>query len=377
MEYQAEIAIVGGGILGLAHAYAAATRGRKVVLFERSPRAAGASVRNFGMIWPIGQPHGEMHETAKRSREIWAQVLREAQLPHYLTGSLHVVYRDDEAAVAQEFAGLAPALGYECQWLDSRGVLERSQAVHPKQLLGGLWSGLELTVDPRITIAALPAFLAERYGVQFRFATAVRSIDLPRIEAGAEHWKAECAIVCSGDDFETLYPEHFAGSGLTRVKLQMLRTLPQPAAWKLGPALAAGLTLRFYPSFSICTALAALRSRIMAETPEYERWHIHGLISQTAAGELTLGDSHEYGECVDVFNKEEVDQMILRYISGFLRAPDMSTAQRWHGVYAKHPEKPYIRLTPAAGVHIVTGVGGSGMTLSFGLAERTIQGMNL
>ena len=133
MEHQAEVAIVGGGILGLAHAYAAARRGRKVVLFERSLRAAGASVRNFGMIWPIGQPHGEMHETAMRSRQIWAEVLQEARLPHDLTGSLHVVHRDDEAAVAQEFAALAPSLGYECQWLDSRGVLERSQAVHPEQ----------------------------------------------------------------------------------------------------------------------------------------------------------------------------------------------------------------------------------------------------
>jgi FAD dependent oxidoreductase TIGR03364 len=377
MEHRADVAIVGGGILGLAHAYAAAKQGRKVVLFERSPRAAGASVRNFGMIWPIGQPQGEMHETAIRSREIWVEVLRDAQLPHFLTGSLLVVYRDDEASVAQEFAALAPSLGYECQWLDARGVLERSQAVRSEQLLGGLWSGTELTVDPRVTIAALPAFLSERYGVQFRFATAVRSIELPLIEAGAEQWNADCVIVCGGDDFETLYPEHFGVAGLTRVKLQMLRTPPQPSSWKLGPALAAGLTLRFYPSFSVCTTLAALRRRIMAETPEYERWHIHGLISQTAGGELTLGDSHEYGACVDVFNKEEVDHMILHYISGFLCAPDMSIAQRWHGVYAKHPEKPYIRLYPAEGVRILTGVGGSGMTLSFGLAERTIHEMNL
>jgi len=204
MEYKAEVAIVGGGILGLAHAYAAAKRGRRVVLFERSPRAAGASVRNFGMIWPVGQPHGEMHETAMRSREIWAEVLRDAQLPHFLTGSLHVVYRDDEAAVAQEFARLAPALGYECQWLDARGVLERSHAVRSEQLLGGLWSRTELTVDPHVTIAALPTFLSERYGVQFRFTAAVRSIDLPRIEAGAEQWKTDCAIVCGGDDFENV-----------------------------------------------------------------------------------------------------------------------------------------------------------------------------
>jgi hypothetical protein len=169
----------------------------------------------------------------------------------------------------------------------------------------------------------------------------------------------------------------YAQSGLTRVKLQMLRTEPQGDGWRLGPALAAGLTLRFYPAFSVCTTLPALKQRIANETPEYDRWGIHGLVSQTAEGELTLGDSHEYGLCVDVFNKEEIDELILRYISGFLRAPSMKIAQRWYGVYAKHPEQPYLSLNAAPGVRIVTSPGGSGMTLSFGVAARTMEEMGL
>src|ERR1700758_3431448 len=108
MERIADVAVVGGGILGLAHAFAAARRGKRVILFERNQRASGASVRNFGMIWPIGQPHGEMHSLAVQSREIWLKVLRDAALPHSLAGSLHVAYRSDEAAVLREFAELAP-----------------------------------------------------------------------------------------------------------------------------------------------------------------------------------------------------------------------------------------------------------------------------
>jgi FAD dependent oxidoreductase TIGR03364 len=375
MENTAEIAIVGAGIMGLAHAFAAATRGRRVVVFERDLRASRASVRNFGLIWPIGQPHGTLHQVALKSRTHWLQVLNEARLPYRSTGSLHVVYRKDEADVAREFAELAPGLGYDCCWLKRDEVLARSAAVTPGHLIGALWSPLELTVDPRMTIATLPEYLNKKFGVQFRFGCAVREIDLPVIEAGNERWKVDRAIVCSGEDFETLYPGVYAAVGLTRVKLQMLRTEPQTAGWHLGPALAAGLTLRFYPSFGVCRTLTALKKRIMEETPEYDRWGIHGLVSQTASGELTFGDSHEYGLNVDVFNREEIDDLMLDYIAGFLRAPVMRIGQRWYGVYAKHPDRAYVSLDAAPGVRIVTSPGGAGMTLSFGIAADTLAGM--
>src|SRR5215468_2890126 len=94
-----DVAVVGAGIVGLAHAYIAARSGKTVVVFERGPAATGASIRNFGMIWPIGQPAGHLHELALQSREIWLEVLRDARCPSLPTGSLHVTYREDEAAV--------------------------------------------------------------------------------------------------------------------------------------------------------------------------------------------------------------------------------------------------------------------------------------
>jgi glycine/D-amino acid oxidase-like deaminating enzyme len=55
--------------------YVAAKQGRSVVVFERRLRAQGASVGNFGTIWPVGQPPGVMHEIALRSRRLWLAVL--------------------------------------------------------------------------------------------------------------------------------------------------------------------------------------------------------------------------------------------------------------------------------------------------------------
>jgi FAD dependent oxidoreductase TIGR03364 len=380
MNLSADVAVIGGGILGLAHAYVLSRRGRRVVLFERHRRAAGASVRNFGMIWPVGQPAGEMHSLALRSREIWLEALDAAGLNYRLTGSLHVAHHDDEADVLREFAEIGPRAAYECQWLDAAATLARSSAVQPEGLRGSLWSGTELTVDPREVVGRFPSFLAGS-GVTVRYGAAVRKIELPVVEAtaadgsGAEVWNVESAVVCAGDDFETLFPGAFAGSGLIRCKLQMLRTAPQPDGWQLGPSLAAGLTLRFYKSFAICSTLDALRARVAAEKPAYDREGIHVLASQTADGAITLGDSHEYGAEVDVFNKSEIDDLILSEAATFMRLPDWSIAERWYGVYSLHPQKGYFTAEPAPGVRMVTAPGGSGMTLSFGLAELTAREM--
>ena len=373
----ADVAIVGAGILGLAHAFVAAQAGKSVVVFDRSPRARGASVRNFGMIWPIGQPHGEMHQMALQSRAIWLEVLDGAKLPYRPEGSLHVVYHADEADVVQEFVAAAPTLGYDCAWLDREETLARSQALQPEGLLGALWSPTELTVDPRQIINQLPPYLSERYGVRFAWSTVVRSIANGLVETGTARWQAERVIVCSGEDFETLYPEHYSASGLTRCKLQMLRTTPQPSGWQLGPSLASGLTLRHYASFGICPSLPAFRRRVAETMPEYNRWGIHALVAQTVDGALTLGDSHEYGLAVDIFNKEEIDQLILDYTFSFLRVPRPEIAERWYGVYAKHPEKPLVTMDPEAGVRIVASPGGSGMTLSFGVAEQSMRALGV
>lgn len=377
IHHEADLAIVGAGIVGLAHARLAARAGLRVVVFERNPRACGASVRNFGMIWPIGQPHGTLHTLSLRSRELWLDTLTESKLPFFDTGSLHAAYRDDEAAVGREFSEKAPSLGYDCSWLPPQEALRKSAALAPGDLRGALWSPTELTVDPRQILGTLPSFLSRKYGVEFRFNSPVCSVSSGEVETSSERWKAAHVIICAGDDFHTLFPEQYATLALTRCKLQMMRTPPQPGGWLLGPSLAFGLTFRHYPTFRVCESLTKLKERVAREEPDLERWGIHVMVSQSITGELTLGDSHEYSLAVDIFDKRRIDEIILDYARRHLRVPALEPAEHWHGVYAKHPDHTFQVLVPADRVKAVIVTSGVGMTMSFGIAEQVLSAESL
>lgn len=370
--HHADVAVVGAGIVGLAHALAAARKGLKVVVFERNPTAVGASIRNFGMVWPIGQPIGSLLDRALRSREIWVEVASLAGFHLDQCGSLHLAYRQDEMDVLQEFVDTRRDDKYSIALLTPAQVAEKSSAAVMDGLLGALWSATEAIVDPREAIAKLPNFLTTDYGVEFRFNNVVTDISYPNFVAGGEEWTCDRLYVCSGTDFETLYPSVYQQSGITKVKLQMLRTVPQPNHWRLGPALCAGLTLTHYTAFAHCLSLTSLKARIQAETPYFVEWGIHVMVSQNALGELTIGDSHEYGLNPDPFDRTDLNQYILEYFKCFAQPPLLSIAQTWHGIYAKIPNQTELVVHPEPGVTIVNAPGGAGMTLSFGLAEQVV-----
>ncbi len=369
-EKSADVIIVGAGIVGLAVAYQAAKKGKKVVIIERSVQAQGASIRNFGLIWPIGQAKGPLLDRAMRSRTAWLTVAPEAGIWLNQNGSLQLAHHQDEWDIINEFYEANKDDGFQVELIDPAKAKALSPGISISGLKGGLYSRTECTVDPREAISKLPGYLEKKYGVEFVFGTVAQSIDKDSVIAGGSKWRADKVFVCSGADFETLFPDVYQQSGITKCKLQMMRTGPQPAAWRVGPSLCAGLTLLHYGAFKDCKSIPALKARAETEMPELVKWGIHVLVSQNEHGELVLGDSHEYGLSLSPFDKEEINEHILSYLSTFFEAPDMTIQERWHGIYPKLEGNTEFVAKIDDHTTIVNGLSGAGMTLSFGLAEE-------
>lgn len=369
--------VIGAGIVGLATARALAAQGFSVKVFDRTNRAVGASIRNFGMIWPIGQPAGKMYDRAVRSRNVWKEIAPIADFWHEPAGSLHLAYHPDEWQVLQELYEVFRQEGRPVRLMDKAAITASSPAVKAEGLLGGLHSADEVIVDPREAIGNLPGWLSEQYKVEFFWGKCVSYISDQIVYIGnEEEYEADLVFICNGADFETLYPEQFAEQPVTKCKLQMMRLVSQPDDWRIGPALCGGLSLIHYNSFKAAPSLAQLKDRYAAEMSDYLQWGIHVMVSQNGRGELTVGDSHEYGLTHDPFDKDFINRMILDYLRRFACFRDWSVTETWNGVYAKLTDgEADLFFSPEPYVYVINGVGGAGMTLSFGLAEELVAGL--
>jgi glycine/D-amino acid oxidase-like deaminating enzyme len=154
-----------------------------------------------------------------------------------------------------------------------------------------------------------------------------------------------------------------------------MRFIDQKNDSRIGTSVCGGLSLIHYNSFKTAGSLSKLKKRYEEEMAEYLAWGIHVMVAQNEKGELTVGDSHEYGISFDPFDNAKVNALITDYLQQFMATNDWQLVQSWNGIYPKMTNgATELVLHPEQGVYILNGLGGAGMTLSFGLAEETVSG---
>jgi FAD dependent oxidoreductase TIGR03364 len=361
-----DVAVIGAGIVGLAHALAASRLGLNVIVLDRDAQANGASVRNFGFVTVTGQEQGAVWRRARRSRDVWAEIAGPAGIAIEQRGLLMVAQRPEAEAVLDAF--LQTEMAEDCLWLDRAAAKARLGGMAPAMLRGALFSPIDLRIESRDAVPALARWLEAGDRVSIRRAVAVHGIETGHVETSAGTIRADAIIVCPGDDLSTLFPDTLAKAALTRCKLQMLRLAPPGV--RLPATLMSDLSLVRYLGYAALPEAAALRARLEAEQPAHLANGIHLIVAQGADGSLIVGDSHHYAQTPDPFASDAVERLILdEFAAVFGAVPPV--IERWIGTYASGAGHSIVE-TPADGVRLVLVTSGTGASTAFALAEEVI-----
>lgn len=365
-----DLAVVGAGILGLAHALAATRRGKRVVVIDRDAQANGASIRNFGFITVTGQQAGACWARAMRTRDIWAEVAPKAGIDILQRGLTVLAERPEALAVLEAFR--KTDMGADCR-LMTRAELATDLPV-TDSVAAGLRSPHELRVESRTAIPRLAAWLEGEMGVDFLWQRRVTGIGLPRIETSAGTVMAEAVVVCPGDEFTGLHADRIAAMGFTRCLLHMLRVAPATAVTLPTPVMS-DLGLARYLGYAELPEAAALAARLDADKAEARAEGIHLIAVQSADGSLVVGDSHRYAATPHPFAGAHVDDLILDELDAVLHLPGRRVTERWTGTYASASDRlAWIdHVSDAEKLVIVTS--GTGASTGFAIAEETINSL--
>jgi FAD dependent oxidoreductase TIGR03364 len=362
-----DLVIVGAGIVGLAHALAAARRGLKAVVVERDAQANGASIRNFGFVTVTGQQAGKSWRRARRSRDVWAEIAPQAGIDIEHRGLVLTARRPEAAAVLDAF--LTSETGEGCEVLAEHTARERFPFLSGR-FLSALWSPHDIRVESRRALPLLAKYLEREHGVEIRNNTSVLEIAPPEILTSRGKLRASAIVVATGDAFNSLYAERLEQYGLTRCKLQMLRV--RGDGGRLPCSVMSDLSLTRYLGYSDLPEAAAIRDRLAAEQPEFLGNGIHLIVVGSADGSRIVGDSHHYAQTPDPFSSDAVDALILaEYEAVFGERPQV--IERWSGTDSRAPDRPMIRDAPEDRVRVVVVTSGKGASTAFAIAEETIE----
>jgi D-hydroxyproline dehydrogenase subunit beta len=364
-----DLAVVGAGVCGLAHALAAARRGKRVVVVDRDAQANGASIRNFGFITVTGQQAGKCWRRARRSLDVWLEIADAAKIPILQRGLLMIARRPEARAVIEAF--LATDMGAKCRLVEPGKINDYGSGLRAGEFAGALFSPHEARVESREAIPRLAAWLGERFGVTFLRETAVHAAFPPKLETSRGPIEAEAVIVCPGDDFTALHPDRLARYSLTRCKLHMMRVRPERFDVRL-PAIMSDLGMIRYLGYAELPASKALRMRLETEQRDHIDAGVHLIVVRSADGTLVVGDSHHYAATPDPFAPTWVDDLILDEYAHVFAGNPPAVVERWTGTYASASDRLMLVDRPCERLRIVMITSGTGASTSFAIAEEVI-----
>jgi len=379
MKEKYDLIIVGSGVLGTFHAYHALHKGMSVAILEKNSKPEGATVRNFGQVVPSGMDR-KWQNFGKESLKIYKDIQSQFDISIRQNGTVYLASNEEEMQLIEELHQINISNDYESNLLTKEQCLAKYAGLRSDYFTGGLFFPQEVTVEPSTMIHKLHDYMTANLGLDLFMNTTVLNVEnrndgvVATTSAGQEY-KASKIIICNGSDFKILYPEIYNNSDLVVSKLQMLQTKPQNN-YKLDGSILTGLTIRRYESFEECKSYAAIKAKENPDSFE-KKYGVHILFKQALDGSVILGDSHEYAPAKDIDTlgfdlNMDIDNFMIEEAKKIIDLPTYEIQNRWFGMYSQCKTKDIFEHTIEENIHIITGIGGKGMTGSAGFAKHNI-----
>lgn len=380
MNTKYDLIVIGGGVLGTFHAYHALQEGLKVAVIEKDKQPVSATVRNFGQVVPSGM-NTKWQNYGRESLKIYNDLQSRFDISVRNNGSVYLASNDEEVQLIEELSIINKNNGYESHLLTKEQCLEKYPGLRNDYVKSGLFFPQEVTVEPRVMIYRLLEYLTTEKGIHYYNNSKVVRCQVSNDEVEVEIasgvvFKASKVILCCGSEFKTLYPQLFEKSDLEVTKLQMLQTIPQ-SGYELKGSILTGLSIRRYEAFYECPSFAAIKAKESSDSFE-KKWGVHILFKQAVDGSVIIGDSHEYADAANMDDlgfdlRTDVDEFMIDEAKKIFNLPSFEIQNRWFGMYSQCKENDIFQHTIDKNIHIVTGIGGKGMTGSAGFSKENIK----
>ncbi len=373
-----DLIVVGGGVLGTFHAYNAIKKGLKVALFEKNAQPQGATVRNFGQVVPSGM-NSKWQQYGRESLKMYKKIQSKCDISVRQEGSVYFASNEEEIQLLEELALINKSNDYPSELLTKTECLAQYPGLRSDYVEMGLFFPEEIIVEPREMINKMHGYL-RHLGLDIFMDTQVLEcdalVDSVVVNTSLNRtYAALKVIICNGSDFKTLFPQLFNESDLVVSKLQMMQTVPQKNL-KLKGSILTGWSIRRYEAFEECASFASIKQNEPLDSTE-KKWGVHILFKQSMDGSVIIGDSHEYAPASNIDSlgfdlKMEIDDFILAEAKKIIDLPTYTLCNRWFGMYSQCATSDIYEQTIDKNIHIVTGIGGKGMTGSAGFSKQNI-----
>ncbi|MFT5254444.1 MAG: FAD dependent oxidoreductase TIGR03364 [Flavobacteriales bacterium] len=380
MKPMYDLIVVGSGVLGTFHAYHALKKGFRVAIIEKDKMPQGATIQNFGQVVPSGMDT-KWQAYGRESLAIYKEIQSQFDISIRQKGSIYLASNEEEIQLIEELSQINQSNNYESHLLTKDQCLDKYPGLRSDYVKAGLFFPEEVTVEPRTMIYRLQEFMIQNMGLKLILNTTIVNCEstsngVSLFSAANESFLAKKVIICNGSEFKNLFPILFNESDLVVSKLQMMQTKPQKN-YTLDGSILTGLSIRRYEAFYECPSFKSIKVKEDPDTLE-KKWGIHILFKQAADGSVILGDSHHYADAKNIddlgFDLDmDIDNFMIQEAKKIIDLPNYEIQNRWYGRYSQCKTKDIFEYTIGENIHIITGIGGKGMTGSGGFAKENIR----